>query len=94
MALRDPLALGRPVVGDRVHERALLRAAGIVGGIDPLAERLQVDPAVLLTWIRGTAKVPPDVFLRIVDIVIERDLDAVISNPAWARRKPLKRDAP
>lgn len=78
---------------ERVHQRALLRAASIVGGITPLARRLQVDSAVLLTWIRGTAKLPPEVFVRVVDIVLERDLDAVISNPGWARRKPSKRDS-
>jgi DNA-binding transcriptional regulator YdaS (Cro superfamily) len=45
-------------MGNRVHERALLRAAGILGVVDALAERLQVHPAVLLGWMRGTTKVP------------------------------------
>jgi hypothetical protein len=62
-------------VGDRVHERALLRAAGIVGGIDPLAEKLKVHPAVLVAWMRGTARVPDEVFLSVVDIVLERNFD-------------------
>ena len=62
-------------MGDRVHERALLRAAGIVGGIDPLAEKLKVHPAVLVAWMRGTTKVPDEVFLSVVDIVLERNFD-------------------
>ena len=68
-------------MGDRVHERALLRAAGILGGIDPLAEHLRVHPAVLISWMRGTTKVPDDVFLCAVDIVLERNLDGLIRDP-------------
>jgi DNA-binding transcriptional regulator YdaS (Cro superfamily) len=64
-------------VGDRVHERALLRAAGIVGGIDSLAEKLKVHPAVLVAWMRGTAKVPDEVFLSVVDVVLERNFDSL-----------------
>lgn len=64
-------------MGDRIHERALLRAAGIVGGIDPLAEKLNVHPAVLVAWMRGTARVPDEVFLSVVDIVLERNFDSL-----------------
>jgi hypothetical protein len=66
-------------VGNPIHERALLRAAGILGGIDSLAERLQVHPAVLTMWLRGTASLPPDVFLKVVDILLERDIKAIVS---------------
>ena len=68
-------------MSDRVHERALLRAAGILGGIDPLAERLHVHPAVLISWMRGTTKVPQEVFLAVVDIVLERNLDGLKRDP-------------
>src|SRR5436853_410859 len=35
-------------MGNPIHERTLLRAAGILGGVDALAERLQVHPALVL----------------------------------------------
>jgi hypothetical protein len=79
-------------MGNHVHARALLRAAGILGGVDALSERLHVHPGLLLTWMRGSADVPEDVFLTVVDIVLERDLDAVISPPSWARSGPHKID--
>ena len=68
-------------MGDRVHERALLRAAGILGGIDPLAAKLKVHPATLVAWMRGTTKVPDEVFLSVVDIVLERNLDGLKRDP-------------
>ena len=68
-------------MGDRVHERALLRAAGILGGIDSLAAHLHVHPAVLISWMRGTTSVPQDVFLAVVDIVLERNLDGLKRDP-------------
>ena len=64
-------------MSDRVHERALLRAAGILGGIDLLAEHLRVHPAVLVSWMRGTTEVPQEAFLAAVDIVLERNLDGL-----------------
>ena len=69
---------------NRVHERALLRAAGILGGIDPLAEHLRVHPAVLISWMRGTTQVPQDAFLAAVDIVLERNLDGLKHDPGIA----------
>ena len=71
-------------MGDRVHERALLRAAGIVGGIDSLAAKLKVHPALLVAWMRGTVKVPDEVFLSVVDIVLERNLDGLKRDPGAA----------
>ena len=62
-----------------VHERALLRAAGILGSVDALAERLQVHPALLAMWMRGTGSLPQEVFLKVVDIVLERDINAILS---------------
>jgi hypothetical protein len=77
-------------VGNPIHERTLLRAAGILGGLDPLAERLRVHPALLGMWMRGTMVLPQDVFLKVVDIVLERDINAILSPPESA--KPPKED--
>ena len=69
-------------MGNPIHERTLLRAAGILGGMDALAERLQVHPALLAMWLRGTGALPQDVFLKVVDIVLERDMSNIISPPS------------
>jgi DNA-binding transcriptional regulator YdaS (Cro superfamily) len=77
-------------VGNGIHERTLLRAAGILGGVDALAERLQVHPAVLVMWMRGSATLPQEVFLKVVDIVLERDINAIISPTEAAPPKAPK----
>ena len=64
-----------------IQERVLLRAAGVLGGVDALAERLQVHPALLGMWMRGTVALPQEVFLKVVDIVLERDINAIVSPP-------------
>jgi hypothetical protein len=74
-------------VENPIHERTLLRAAGILGGVDALAERLQVHPALLGMWMRGTMALPPEVFLKVVDILLERDVDSILSPPAPAAPK-------
>jgi DNA-binding transcriptional regulator YdaS (Cro superfamily) len=81
-------------VGNPIHERVLLRAAGILGGMDALAERLQVHPALLGMWMRGTIALPQDAFLKVVDILLERDINAIVSPPPAARPKPKDDDQP
>ena len=81
-------------VANPIHERTLLRAAGILGGVDPLAERLQVHPALLGLWMRGTIALPPEVFLKVVDILLERDINAIVSPPPSAPPKPKDDDQP
>jgi DNA-binding transcriptional regulator YdaS (Cro superfamily) len=51
----------------------------MLGGIDALAERLQVHPAVLNLWMQGTVALPEEVFLKVVDVVLERDINALVS---------------
>ena len=64
-----------------LQERALYRAAGILGGLDALAQRLQVHPALLLMWMKGEPELPGDVFLKVVEILLERDLEAIVHRP-------------
>lgn len=54
-----------------VHIRTLRRAAEIVGGEEELAMRLKVTPSHLSLWIKGLATPPADVFLRVVDLILE-----------------------
>ena len=60
-------------VGNRVHMRAVQRAADIAGGIDRLAMYLQAPPALVWGWAQGSSELPATVFLKVVDIVIDYD---------------------
>jgi hypothetical protein len=65
------------VDGDPVRSLALQRAAQILGGSRPLRAYLNVSAIVLATWMSGAAPAPTDVFLKAVDIIIEKDLDGL-----------------
>ena len=54
-----------------VYSRALLRAAELVGGRDKLARVLRVPLSELDKWIAGEAKPPREVFLRVVDLILD-----------------------
>jgi hypothetical protein len=54
-----------------VHIRTLMRAAEIVGGPMELAFRLKATPSHLSLWL-GVAL--SHIFLKAVDLVLERDL--------------------
>ena len=54
-----------------VYSRALLRAAELLGGRDKLARVLQLPKDELDRWIRGDANPPREVFLRVVDIILD-----------------------
>jgi hypothetical protein len=49
----------------------LLRAAELVGGRDKLARVLRVPISELDKWIAGDAKPPREVFLRVVDLILD-----------------------
>ena len=54
-----------------VYSRALLRAAELLGGCDKLARVLRVPKDELDKWVGGDAKPPREVFLRVVDIILD-----------------------
>jgi DNA-binding transcriptional regulator YdaS (Cro superfamily) len=57
-----------------VYIRTLSRAAEIVGGAQELAFRLKVTPSHLSLWMGGLEQCPASVFLRAVDLVLEREI--------------------
>ena len=57
-----------------VHVGTLIRAAEIVGGAQELAFELKVTPSHLSLWIAGLEPCPSHIFLKAVDLVLERDL--------------------
>jgi len=54
-----------------VYSRAVLKAAELVGGRAQLARVLQVPAGELDKWIGDQAKPPREIFLRIVDIILD-----------------------
>ena len=54
-----------------VYSRAVRKAAEMLGGREELARALQVAQAEIDRWILGEKKPPREVFLRVVDILIE-----------------------
>lgn len=54
-----------------VHTRALQRAAEILGGNEALCAYLEVPKRRLDLWMTGQMTLPGDVFLRVVDILLE-----------------------
>ena len=59
---------------ERLQPKLLARALEIAGGPVRLRERLGVAEHSLMLWMRDRAVMPMDVFLAVVDIVLEDDL--------------------
>lgn len=64
-----------------VYIRTLVRAAEIVGGAQELAFRLKVTPSHLSLWMGGLEACPGYVFLKAVDLVLEREISAQTTPP-------------
>jgi hypothetical protein len=62
-----------------VRPRCIQRAAELLGGYDQLAMRLQVKLDHLLQWVNGFEPTPNRVFLAVVDIIIDHQIDQAIS---------------
>lgn len=63
-----------------VYSRALLRAAELLGGRDRLAQVMRVPRDDLDRWMSGGAKPPREVFLRVVDIILDETAAASDAN--------------
>lgn len=51
---------------------AIRRAATMLGGLAPLAERLKVGERQLEYWMRDIGTPPDTLFFDVIDIIIER----------------------
>ncbi len=60
-----------------VRTLAVRRAAEILGGSRALRTYLNASALVVGLWISGAATPPPDIFLKVVDLIIEKDLDGL-----------------
>jgi hypothetical protein len=59
------------VTAASVYSRALLKAAELLGGRAQLARILQVPSTEIDRWIADEAKPTREVFLRVVDIILD-----------------------
>jgi hypothetical protein len=73
-----------------VYSRALQKAAELLGGRDKLSKILQVPAADIDKWIADQAKPPREIFLRIVDLILDETRPA---GNAGERDTPPERDA-
>jgi len=58
-------------VVEPVQSRVLQRAARVVGGYGELQERLDASREDLISWIRGAAMPPVQIFVKLVEILMD-----------------------
>ncbi|HEX6266643.1 MAG TPA: YdaS family helix-turn-helix protein [Burkholderiales bacterium] len=65
-----------------IHKRALQRAIDLAGGVDPLAKQLNVPSTAVRFWLNGSSPLPGDVFLKIVDLMLDHSMTELRPPPA------------
>jgi hypothetical protein len=83
-------------VGTRdTYQRTLLRACIVAGDETELAKHLDAPVQYVVDWLLGDKPVPPDIFLRAVDLVLgvsKQHVEAVDQFLEQVRRRhPVKR---
>jgi hypothetical protein len=71
-----------------VYVRTLIRAAEITGGAQELAYKLKVTPSHLSLWMGGLEPCPGHIFLKAVDLVLERDISEQTAPPLAEEADP------
>ena len=66
-----------------IHQRALRRAAEILGGNEQLRLHLEATEAEFSSW-SARRELPRDIFLRLVDIITEEEVRSI------RRYRPMK----
>jgi hypothetical protein len=79
---------------DQLQLKLLARAVEISGGTARLRARLGVAEHALLLWLRGRALMPMDVFLAVVDVILEDDLARKAQDRRMQPRPPAANDSP
>jgi hypothetical protein len=75
-----------------VYSRALQKAAELLGGRDKLSKVLQIPTADIDRWIADQGKPPREIFLRIVDLILDETGPAP-SGAGESQEPPPSRDA-
>jgi hypothetical protein len=77
-------------VSRAVYLKALKRAVELFG-VDGVAAKTEHTPAQVKRWADGADPIPGDVFLQIVDVLLERDGDAHASGNSAQPNQPRGR---
>ena len=64
-----------------IESRALRRAVELAGSRESLAERIDVKVEELEKWLAGTRGPPREVFLRIVDLILDESRPGANDDP-------------
>jgi hypothetical protein len=75
-----------------VHKRALQRAVELAGGVEPLSIHLHVPATAIRFWLNASSPLPDDIFLKIVDLLLDRSLSELYP-PSPARPSQPKTDS-
>jgi len=59
-----------------VYQRSVEMATQILGSSDAVARYLDVNPAEVLSWLEGRAEPAVNLFLRLVDLIERKTVDA------------------
>jgi hypothetical protein len=65
------LAAHQLIVADPLYRRMLSRASDLLGGHEALAQHLGVTTTRLMLWSVGAEALPPSVFLKLVDLLLQ-----------------------
>ena len=63
-----------------VTARALHKALEQIGGLEALAQRLQVPASVVREWMFDVGSPPHGVFLRVVEVLLEENRSVSVPN--------------
>jgi hypothetical protein len=55
----------------QLYQRALSNAVRVTGGEDALREYLDVPSTTLRTWLTGLKPIPENVFLKVIDLLLD-----------------------
>lgn len=74
------------VLSSALYAACIRRAADMLGGYEALGEQLKIPPRALERWALGRGVPDETIFLRIVDIVLERPVIPTRSSPEASTR--------
>ena len=71
-----------------IYSRAVMRAAEILGGSEALGAHLRTSRAQVALWMNGLEIPPQHVFLKVVDLLCERNLTELREGELALRDRP------
>ena len=74
-----------------LHIKALERASAVKGGIGSLATFLGVSESTVALWMQGKATLPAPMFEKVLDILLDGDMAALIGASARTEAKTQAR---